>query len=113
MNWYKINLSFDQVQSTESEEIIDVFRQKYLALKAIEGDSPKINNILVYSKVVNDGSLNVYFSSGAFGFFKTDLVKFALLECEYPVRKNQEEDLLICCFGNPENFAAYATEQGN
>ena len=113
MNWYKINLSFDQVQSTESEEIIDVFRQKYLALKAIEGNSPKVNNILVYSKTISNGSIDVYFSSGAFGFFKTDLAKFALLECEYPVRINQEEDLLICCFGNPENFAAYEEEQNN
>ena len=113
MNWYKINLLHDQVQTSESEEIIDVFRQKYLALKAIEGDSPKVNNILVYSKAIRDGSLNVYFSSGAFGFFKTDLAKFALLECEDPVRKNQEEDLLRCCFGNPENFAAYEMEQNN
>jgi hypothetical protein len=111
MNWYKINLPPDQVQSSESENIIDVFRQKYLALKAIEGNSPKANNILVYSKAISNGSLNIYFSSGAFGFFKTDLVKFALLECEYPVRKDKEEDLLICCFGNPENFAE--KEQNN
>jgi hypothetical protein len=100
MQWYKINLSYEQVQSYETISIINRFAIILNELKILSPD-----NIGIFKKVAHNGSLNVFFSQETYKHLQHDLVSYDPAKCLPPSKETDEEGFgltLAYCYGNPK-----------
>jgi hypothetical protein len=86
MQWYKIHLLFEQPPFGDALDYIN-----HLAKVIHYSSDLKTDDVGIFSKMLRDGSLNVYFSKPTYDFIKMDISKFNPIKCDPPSRDNDEE----------------------